>query len=326
MATISEPPNAHNGRVEYESADDFVLTTETVITHATFTGLLTGGATPDDVKSVDIEIYRVFPLDSDPDRIPQVPTRVNSPSDEALTTRDSAAGELTFHTEVVQRRFTVQASVSSADALDVNSGGDGAVTGREVEFRVSLRSDPLDLPPDHYFFVPQVGLRHRALADAHFLWLSVPRPIVPPGTQFPPGFTDLQSWMRDDPPLAPDWLRIGTDIIGGNPAPTFNAAFSLSGHTVDSPGGAPAPGLTPLASALDFTNQGAVQFNGLPSATAFDTAGAPVETTPAVLQLSNPREVTNSRESAPPRALDTVEGGLDDQGIAAAPLVWSTGI
>jgi hypothetical protein len=40
---------------------------------------------------------------------------------------------------------------------------------------------------------------------------------------------DLQSWMRDDPPLAPDWLRIGTDIIGGA---AFNASFSLFGDTV----------------------------------------------------------------------------------------------
>jgi hypothetical protein len=32
--------------------------------------------------------------------------------------------------------------------------------------------------------------------------------------------------------LAPDWLRIGTDIIGGTPAPTFNMTFSLSGETV----------------------------------------------------------------------------------------------
>jgi hypothetical protein len=37
--------------------------------------------------------------------------------------------------------------------------------------------------------------------------------------------------MRDDPPLAPDWLRIGTDIIGGT---TFNATFELSGQTVTS--------------------------------------------------------------------------------------------
>jgi hypothetical protein len=35
--------------------------------------------------------------------------------------------------------------------------------------------------------------------------------------------------MRFDPGLAPDWLRIGTDIIGGA---TFNGSFSLAGETV----------------------------------------------------------------------------------------------
>jgi hypothetical protein len=32
--------------------------------------------------------------------------------------------------------------------------------------------------------------------------------------------------------LEPDWLRVGTDIVGGNPAPTFHAAFSLTGETL----------------------------------------------------------------------------------------------
>jgi len=39
--------------------------------------------------------------------------------------------------------------------------------------------------------------------------------------------TDLQSWIRNDA-LAPDWLRIGTDITGQGP---FNGAFLLSGET-----------------------------------------------------------------------------------------------
>ena len=58
--------------------------------------------------------------------------------------------------------------------------------------------------------------------------------IVPPGTSFPPGSNDLQAWMRNTA-LDPDWLRVGTDIVGGNPAPTFNASFTLSGQTVPEP-------------------------------------------------------------------------------------------
>jgi hypothetical protein len=38
--------------------------------------------------------------------------------------------------------------------------------------------------------------------------------------------TDLQAWIRNEP-LQPDWLRVGTDIIGG--AAAFNGTFSLIG-------------------------------------------------------------------------------------------------
>jgi PEP-CTERM motif len=81
-------------------------------------------------------------------------------------------------------------------------------------------STPFTLPADHYFFVPQVEL-----STGDFFWLSSVRPIVAPGTPFPPGVTDLQSWMRNEN-LDPDWLRIGTDIIGST---TFNAQFTLDG-------------------------------------------------------------------------------------------------
>jgi hypothetical protein len=60
MATASRPDSA--GKFEIESADDFVLTTTTSITSATFTGLLTGDGS---VTNVRVEIYRVFPNDSD---------------------------------------------------------------------------------------------------------------------------------------------------------------------------------------------------------------------------------------------------------------------
>jgi len=57
--------------------------------------------------------------------------------------------------------------------------------------------------------------------------------------RLPPGFTDLQSWTRDE--IAPDWLRIGTDITGQGP---FNAAFVLNGVPVPGPiAGAGLPGL-----------------------------------------------------------------------------------
>ena len=61
MATASRPSTS--GKFEIESADDFVLTQPTSITNATFTGLLTGGATVADIGQVVVEIYRVFPKD-----------------------------------------------------------------------------------------------------------------------------------------------------------------------------------------------------------------------------------------------------------------------
>src|SRR6516162_8835998 len=113
IATISEPSNAHNSHVEFESADDFVLNTETVIQHASFTGLLTGGATLKDVSDVFLTIYRVFPNDSDIGRTsgaptfstPEVPTRVNSPADNEIENFDSAAGDLRFHSRLLSTSF-----------------------------------------------------------------------------------------------------------------------------------------------------------------------------------------------------------------------------
>src|SRR5262245_37344544 len=235
IATISEPPNAHNSQVEFETGDDFVLPSATHILNASFTGLLTGGATPADLDNVVVEIYRVFPNDSDVSRTSgpptfstdRVPTRVNSPSDVAFQSRDSAAQELAFQTTVLDANFSVDASVADPDHIAVNSGGNGPVTGEEVRFDVKLVV-PFDLPADHYFFVPQVAPSDTAPDGADFLWLSAPRVPAAPSPNKPPPPPDLQSWMRDDPPLAPDWLRIGTDIIGGT---TFNASFSIYGVT-----------------------------------------------------------------------------------------------
>ncbi len=222
IATGSRPDSL--GKIEIESADDFVLANPTLINHATFTGLITGGATTANVGQVVVEIYRVFPKDSDTGRTPKVPTRVNSPSDVAFDSRDSSAGDLSFTTSVLNQSFTAANSVLNGIHPSPNqtTGGEGAVTGQEVLFSVTL-TKPLDLPADHYFFIPQVEV-----SNGEFLWLSAPKPIMAPGTPFTP---DLQSWIRNAD-LAPDWLRIGTDVIGSG---AFNATFSLHGEAIPAP-------------------------------------------------------------------------------------------
>ncbi len=122
------------------------------------------------------------------------------------------------------------------------TGGNGSVDGEEVLFE-ALFTTPLDLAAGHYFFVPQVELSD---LSSDFFWLSAPRPIVPPGIPFPAGQTDLQAWTRDEN-LAPDWLRVGTDIVGGTPAPTFNAAFTLSGDVIPEPATLPLVAIAALA-------------------------------------------------------------------------------
>ncbi len=238
MAAATRPDSA--GKFEIETGDDFVLTSQSSINSATFVGLLNGGAS---VGEVRVEIYRVFPKDSDVGgtsgpptfSTPKVPTRVNSPSDVEFVDRDTAAGNLTFTTSLLNASFTAANSVQPGGIHPKpgqTSGGDGSITGEEVLFTVDFTT-PFDLPADHYFFVPQVEILD---ASGNFFWLSAPRPIVPPGTSFPPGSTDLQAWTRDEF-LDPDWLRIGTDIVGGTPAPTFNMTFSLNGTTVPEPSG-----------------------------------------------------------------------------------------
>ncbi len=228
IATLSRTASA--GKLESETADDFVTTAQTTfITNATFTGLLVGGATPANVKDVEIELYHVFPLDSTNPPDGRVLTRVNSPSDNNFAAADSALGQFTFKTTVLNQSFTAANSVVNGINPLPNqfTGGEGPVTGEEVEFDLTFIT-PFELGPDHVFFRPEVDLG----SAGDFLWLSAPKPIVPPGTPFAP---DLQSWTRNDGlgALAPDWSRIGTDITHQGP---FNATFSLVGFTVPEPG------------------------------------------------------------------------------------------
>ena len=220
IATASRPASA--GKEEIESADDFVLTQETLIRQATFTGLLPAGSGLSDIAAVRVEIYRVFPKDSQAPPDGRVPTRVNSPSDVAFDSRDSSLNDveekLTFDIEILADNFTADNSVINGinPLPNQHTGGEGPVSGEEVLFEVTF-PNAFDLPADHYFFVPQVQLN-----DGDFFWLSAPKPIIG-GTPFTP---DLQSWIRNAD-LDPDWLRIGTDIVGGT---TFNATFSLHGN------------------------------------------------------------------------------------------------
>ena len=213
IGTASRPGSA--GKIEIESADDFLLNSHVNVTSATFTGLIPANATINDVR---VEIYRVFPKDSNTARTPNVLTRANSPSDVAFADRSSNDGNLSFSTSVLSANFTALNSVLNGINKFPNqtTGGEGPVTGQEVRFTVDFLT-PINLPIDHYFFIPQVELA----GTDNFFWLSSERPIVS-GTPFSP---DLQSWIRNAN-LDPDWSRIGADVVGGT---TFNGAFSLTG-------------------------------------------------------------------------------------------------
>src|SRR6201997_3164833 len=102
IGTLSRPASA--GLVQTETADDFILNECVLINQATFTGLLTSvAAVPSTITDVEVEIYHVFPVDSDTSRTPAVPTRQNSPSDVEIddATRDTANGSLSANAMVV---------------------------------------------------------------------------------------------------------------------------------------------------------------------------------------------------------------------------------
>ena len=215
VGTLSRPSSP--GHIQTETADDFTLANTSVISRATFTGLLTAGASLDSISNVEVEIYHLFPRDSVDPPSGNVPTRSGSPADVEIdeATRDGADGSLSSTATLVNPSFSVANSV--VDGINKRpaqtTNGEGPVTGEEVSITLSF-NPPIALPADHYFFRPEV-----LLSSGDFLWLSAPKTIPAPA--------DLQTWIRNDD-LAPDWLRIGADIIG---AGAFNASFSLSGET-----------------------------------------------------------------------------------------------
>jgi PEP-CTERM motif len=215
VATGSRP--GQPGIAEIESADDFVLNGNASITGVSFIGLVPSLSAVN-LQQLAIEFYRVFPLDSNTVRTPNVTTRVNSPSDVAFADHDFTAGD-TLSATVVNPSFTALNSVLNGINAFPNqlTGGEGAVTGQEVLFSIDFAS-PIFLPAGHYFFVPQVFVNN----GGNFFWLSASRPIAT-GFNFAP---DLQAWIRNAQ-LDPDWSRVGQDIVANGSA--FNMAFEVRG-------------------------------------------------------------------------------------------------
>ena len=277
LGALSQPVNT--GHLETETADDFLLTETTSIAQATITGLIPSGTPLANLNDVEVEVYHVFPKDSDVGRTSgpptfstaQVPARLNSPSDVEIddATRDASLGTLAFSATVLDASFSVDNTV--VDGINPKpfnlTQGEGPASGEEVKITITF-TPPIVLPADHYFLRPEVRV-----AGGDFLYLSAPKPIVAPGTPFTTG-TDLQAWIRNSD-LDPDWLRIGTDIIGGpTPVRTFNMTMSLTGETVPqagTPGNANCHGksvsalahqfggIDAAASALEFSSVQALQ-------------------------------------------------------------------
>src|SRR6266478_3902456 len=160
------------------------------------------------IANVEVELYHVFPEDSINPPSGNVPSRANSPSDVEIdsATRDAGQRTLSFSARQLNAHFSVlNTVVNGINKKPLNTThGEGPATGEEVDITITFTS-PIVLPAGHYFFRPEVLVN-----GGDFLYLSAPRPIVAPGT---PIAGDLQAWIRNSG-LSPDWLRIGTDIIG----------------------------------------------------------------------------------------------------------------
>jgi len=133
IATATRPPSA--GKIETETADDFILTAQTQLTSASFTGLVTStGSGSLNFPRVTVDIYRVFPNESDATRTIGVPTRMNSPGDVELTGADTVDNNLTFTTTVLNGTFHAANSILNGIQGNPNptTGGEGPVDGAEV--------------------------------------------------------------------------------------------------------------------------------------------------------------------------------------------------
>src|ERR1700730_10017892 len=107
-------------------------------------GLLTAtpaGAIPA-VNDVEIELYHVLPVKSDPARTPNVVTRVNSPSDDHFAAADRILRGLTCTTPVLNPKSTAANSLLNniTPAPNQFTGGQGSMTGADVQFNVHFNA------------------------------------------------------------------------------------------------------------------------------------------------------------------------------------------
>ena len=216
---------ASPGLIEIEAADDFVLNAPARITGGLFAGVVTVPGQASGITDVAVSFYNIFPLDSTNPPDGTVPTRTNSPADNEFASADVASGTLTFKIDALSAGLANNSVLNGINpSPNQTTGGEGSITGAFNLVNFTLVT-PIVLPTGHYFFVPQAT----ASNGGQFYWLSAPKPIVG-GTG--PFAGDLQTWMRDAN-LDPNWLRVGTDIVG---AGTFNGTFSLVGSFVPEPG------------------------------------------------------------------------------------------
>src|SRR5438046_5281633 len=113
------------GKIETETADDFILTETTVIKGATITGLITASSA---ITNVEVELYHKFPLDSVIPPSGRVLSRVNSPADVEIdaATREGSLGTLSFSARSLNASFSVlNTVVNGINPNPSRTGGEG---------------------------------------------------------------------------------------------------------------------------------------------------------------------------------------------------------
>lgn len=219
MAMASRP--GAGGKIEIEAADDFILTQPTSITGGTFTGLLWAAVSRSRTFKA---LHRVLSRVSQRFGVPTQRQRSDArefPFRRGLQFAQQQHGRSEVYRQRSLQHFHGEQFRAEWHKQKAQPADFGRASGYRQEVIFSFSISPDLLPADHYSFVPQVQL-----SDGEFMWLSAPKLIVS-GTPFTP---DLQAWIRNEE-LTTDWLRVGTDIVGGSPAPPFNASFSLDGVT-----------------------------------------------------------------------------------------------